>query len=569
MEPRRNADRVPLSAAEPGKRWQACLADLWYRSSFGYALLGSLLLWAALPPLGLGPLAWIAPVPWLLLVRTKELPGKRPYRALWLAGFAFWLAAIYWLCLPHWATSFGWLALSFYLAFYLPVFVGLSRVAVHRLRVPVILAAPVVWAGLELARAHVITGFTMGALGHTQYRWITLIQVSDLTGGYGVDFLVMFGAACLARMVPLEGRRWAFWPVLPLGAVLGAVLVYGHFRMAIPPIEPQANIALIQGSIDIELKYKPEKRQTIYEHYVDLSREAVREAAEKGQKLDLIVWPETMFPSGLYAYDPNAQVPSDWEKKPSREEFLRQLDETAAKSRQPMADLARYFKTALLLGVDTLFVGPEAERIFFNSAAFVSPSGEVLGRYDKMHLVMFGEYVPFANRFPWLQDLTPLPGSLEAGERPAAFQVGGVRVAPNICYETVIPHVIRRQVNELTAQGQEPQVLVNLTNDGWFWGSTELDMHLVCGVFRAIECRKPLVIAANTGLSAWIDGDGRILEQGLHRQPRTILASVGPDPRHSWYLKHGDWFAGTCLAACLLLALVGAFSARIRKVPVA
>ncbi len=125
----------------------------WYRSTLGQAVLGAVLLWAAFPPLELWPLAWFAPIAWVLLVRRAELPGRRPYAALWLAGFAFWMAAIHWLVLPHWATSFGLLALAFYLAFYLPVFVGLSRVAVHGLRVPVVLAAPTIWTGLELARA--------------------------------------------------------------------------------------------------------------------------------------------------------------------------------------------------------------------------------------------------------------------------------------------------------------------------------------------------------------------------------------------------------------------------------
>ncbi len=117
------------------------------------AFLGSILLWASLPPLDLWPLAWIAPIPWLLLIRRDELGGRRPYTMLALAGFAFWLGVLHFMRLPHWATSFGWVALSFYFAFYLPVFVGLSRVAVHRLRLPVMLAAPAVWTGLELARA--------------------------------------------------------------------------------------------------------------------------------------------------------------------------------------------------------------------------------------------------------------------------------------------------------------------------------------------------------------------------------------------------------------------------------
>ena len=99
---------------------------------------------------------------------------------------------------------------------------------------------------------------------------------------------------------------------------------------------------------------------------------------------------------------------------------------------------------------------------------------------------------------------------------------------------------------------------MNLTNDGWFWGSSELDMHLACGVFRAVECRKPLLIAANTGFSAWIDGDGRILRQGPRRAADTLLAEVRLDRGRSWYLAHGDWPAGICLAACIALGLIGA-----------
>ena len=133
------------------------------------------------------------------------------------------------------------------------------------------------------------------------------------------------------------------------------------------------------------------------------------------------------------------------------------------------------------------------------------------------------------------------------------------RIAPNICYETVLPQVIRRQVNTLAAEGREPDILVNLTNDGWFWGSSELDMHLVCGVFRAVECRKPLLVAANTGFSAWIDSDGDIRQQGPRRDTAILLAQPRLDHRRSWYLAHGDWLAGVCLAACGLFAAAGLY----------
>lgn len=522
-------------------------------TTFWWAGAGGALVWAALPPLGplgLWPLAWIAPVPWVCLVRRAELPGRRPYAALWLVGFLFWMAATYWLCLPHWATSFGWVALSAYQAFYLPVFIALARAAAHRLAVPVILAAPAVWTGLELARGHLLTGFTMASLGHTQYRWIELIQISDLAGAYGVSFVVMFGGTCLGCMVPCEGRRWAFWPLGPLGGLVAAVLAYGYARTALPPPVPVARIALIQESIDITFKADPEMYDQIHRRYEALSQEAVSRYG-RPQRLDLIVWPETMFRWPLRVIDRDAQVPADWEG--SAERFRQWLRSEAAWQREAMGHLARQLGTAVLLGVDTIHYAADGQR-HFNSAVMVSPEGEILGRYDKMHLVMFGEYVPFSQYFPWLLRLTPLSVTQTPGTEPAAFQVASLRLSPSICYENVLPHVIARQVRMLARQGREPHVLVNLTNDGWFWGSSELDMHLICAVFRAVECRKPFLVAANTGFSAWIDGEGRIRAQGPRRDKQILLAEVGADPRHSWYLQHGDWFAGCCLLGCVLPA---------------
>jgi len=174
-----------------------------------------------------------------------------------------------------------------------------------------------------------------------------------------------------------------------------------------------------------------------------------------------------------------------------------------------------------------------------------------------MHPVMFGEYIPLADWFPFLYRITPLTGGLTTGRRAAAQKLGDFRFAPNICYETVIPHLIRRQMLELKTAGEEPDVMVNITNDGWFRGSSELDMHLACGVMRAIEMRKPLVIAANTGFSANIDADGRIIEQGPRRDSAVLIADVRLDNRDSFYLRYGDWFSGLCLLACGGLAFVG------------
>jgi apolipoprotein N-acyltransferase len=487
-------------------------------------------------------------VPWVWLIRRPQLTGRRPYAALTLAGFAFWMGALHWLRLPHPATSIGWVALSFYFAFYLPVFVGLSRVAVHRLRLPVILAAPVVWSGLELARAHLLTGMSMGSLAHTQYRWVELIQVSDLAGEYGVSFVVMCVAAALARMLPCDDKPWAIWPLAPGVGLLAAVLGYGYLRTCDEHTSPGPNVALIQGSIDVEMEHDPGLRERMYDQYRQLSKEAVQQYPH----VDLVVWPESMFPGALISYDRNAAKPAQMQG--SEAEFRAELPAWAQQGPAVMARLAEQLRAPLLLGLDRLHFGATANQCYA-SAAYIGRDGKLRGCYDKMHLVMFGEYVPLAGYFPWLQRLTPLPVSAVPGDRPAVFDLDGVRVAPSICYESVLSHVIRGQVNALEAEGKAPDVLINLTNDGWYWGSSELDMHLACGVFRAVECRKPFLIAANTGFSAWIDGDGRIRQKGPRRETGTILAAVRLDHRGSWYLRHGDWFAGLCLLACVALAI--------------
>jgi apolipoprotein N-acyltransferase len=523
------------------------------------AIAGSLLAYAAFPPLDLWPLAWIAPVFWLLIVGRGELAGRRPYLVLWLAGFTFWFAVLHWLRLPHPVTILGWLALSIYLAFYLPTFVAICRVAVHRLGVPLMLAAPVTWTGLELAQSHLLTGFNMASLAHSQWRWLPLVQIADLGGGYAVTFLVMFVAACLATMLlgPLGFRARGgarLWPLLPAGAALGAALAYGCWRLDHRAGKTGPTIGLIQGSIDTELKFDPVKQREVHPHYFGLSLQALQKAPD----LDLIVWPETMFRDSLLSCTDDAVLPPTWPV--SLDQFR---DEVAWRRRQ-IARQALELETPVLLGIDYVHVTSKGlDR--FNSALFVDRQGHIGPRYDKMHPVLFGEYVPFAKQFEWLASVSPIGAGIDWGTAVPVFEVAGARLAANICYESAMPHVIRRQVTRLREEGKEPDVLVNLTNDGWFRGSSELDLHLTCAVFRAIECRKPFLIAANTGFSAWIDSDGRILQQGPRRAADVIIARPVLDGRRSPYLACGDWPAGICLLSASCVGLFGLWDKRKRR----
>jgi apolipoprotein N-acyltransferase len=273
-----------------------------------------------------------------------------------------------------------------------------------------------------------------------------------------------------------------------------------------------------------------------------------------GGPLDLVVWPETMFLTPLITFDPDFQPPADAPRTP---------EEIASYGPAALAALARRLNTPVLVGVGRIHQpasaadGTERPAERYNSAALVGRDGKIVGTYDKVHRVIFGEYIPFSKWLPWLHTLAPIAGRIDAGAQPVVMETGGHHYAPNICYETVVPHVIRRHATTKAADGSGPDVLVNVTNDSWYWGSSELDMHLACGVFRAIETRTPLVIAANGGISAWIDQHGRIRAQSPRQTPDVIIADVEKFPQQSLYMEYGDWFAALCLICCVAFAVVG------------
>ncbi|MBX7164991.1 MAG: apolipoprotein N-acyltransferase [Pirellulales bacterium] len=518
-----------------------------WRSTAVLGLTGSALAALSLPPAALAPLAWIAPIPWLLLVAQAQLTGRRPYAMLWLCGFLWWFAVLHFLRLPHPATVVGWFAMSAYLAFYLPGFVALARSAVHRWRVPLVIAAPVVWVGLELFRSHFLTGFSMAQWGHTQWRWIELIQIADLAGGYAVSGLLIFVAACLTVAVTALPRRAGLVPLAMAAVAVGTTLGYGYWRTANVATRPGPTVAIIQGSIDTELKWDPNQAERVHREYLDLTYRAVEERS----KLDAVIWPETMYREALLTYAPDAapEPGDDW--------TFAELEEAAASQQRRLRNMVASVGTPMLLGVDTLDFGPGVTHSY-NSAILVEPGGEIAARYDKMHPVIFShEYIPLSRTFPSIYKLTPFKRGLEPGREPVAVPLGNATAAVSICYENVLPHLIARQVRTLRSQGHEPDLLVNLTNDGWFWGSSELDLHLMCAAFRALECRKPMIVAANTGFSAHIDASGRVVARGPRRATGTIVTEVPLDGRASIYLAIGDWPAGLCLLACVGLMLGG------------
>jgi len=541
------------------------------RRTWWLAIGGAVTMFLVQPPADCWMLAWLAPLPWLALVQD-ERPATHPWRILWAAGLLHWLAAIHWLRLPHPATAIGWVALSAYLAAYVPLFVAIARRLVHAWRWPLVAAAPVAWMACEQLRGWFLGGFTFAALGHTQWRWTTLLQVADAVGAVGVGGVVMTVAAALAGLIAAgrrrEGLREAALAASAAVAVLLAVLGYGTWRLATEPSDEAAplDVLLVQGSIDTELKHDPEAAADVARHYDELTVAAL--PRDGSAPPDLVAWPETMWRWGLLEIAPDEVLPESLVAATldaaGIDDELPAAERQAACRRQleqerlaVLGAYARRYGTHWLVGLDRQLFTPHAAAGVqnFNCGLFLDPAGEPMACYSKMHPVMFGEYVPLADRFPWLYRLTPLPGGLTAGSEPVAVTIAGHRVAVNICYETALAEAVRSLVLNLGRRGGRPDVIVNLTNDGWFRGSSELDMHLTAAIFRAVEVRTPIVIAANTGFSAWVDGSGRLLARGPRRAVGTVRAAVRRDGRTSPWLIWGSLPLGAILAVALVALL--------------
>lgn len=576
--PRYRRDATPQEIID-----QARAAPAPMIGALAVSCLSALLLWASFTPLDYGPLGWVAIIPLLLLIRV-ERPTRRMYLATYLAGLLFWIPTLQWMRLGHPAMYGAWLALSVYLAFYFPVFVGLTRVAVWRLRIPMILAAPVVWVGLEVLRSRLITGFGWYYLGHSQHRWIELIQLSDLVGAYGVSGLMALTATAAAELIPESLLAWcrlipgasSIEIIAPRShsgrwrragvalAMLGLALGYGYWRRSQAEFAPGPRVALVQGNVTTEVKHDPNDWPRIQKRHEMLTGLAVK------QQPDIIIWPETMFRWPLFSLTNGATIEEVKQAHPQWP-FDRLQDPTV---RKRLVDLSQMSGCAMVMGIEAIDADREHVRIY-NSAALIRPDMGLAARYDKLHRVIFGEYIPLVEWLPFLQRLTPFPEGfgVAAGAHPVAFDYKGYRFAPIICYEDTVPHLVRNVINSTRPPSESGKTkidfLVNLSNDGWFHGSSELDQHLITAAFRCVEFRTPLVRAVNTGISAFIDGDGVIrkratdindLTSHASKQVEAVVVDAVPlDHRDSLYLRYGDWFGGLCLAGCIALCVTGVF----------
>lgn len=533
-----------------------------------FALLSVILYALAIPPINFWPLIWFVPMLWCQLIQ-RDAPLQ--YWKIYLCSLLFWLTTTFWVCFPHPLTSLGWLALSGYLACYLPLFIGVSRVIVHRWKLPVFLVAPFVWVSVELLRNHVFGGMSLGALEHAFYRIPILIQTADLGGGYLVAFVIVLVGCAFATM-----RRAGVTVGI---CTLFAVFSYGFWQLhtgkEVASREP-LRIAVTQGNYPVMLNPPEGWWEKTFQQYIDLSDEVVKEANALRNPLDLIIWPETVFPHPFVAFDEDF-VPEKYREDDLSLEQIRQLlDFSLQKSLEPSLELVNRWDTPALFGATTMrFRENQSEETpeRLNSAVLVRPvkEGELPDltppRYDKVHLVMFGEYVPLAEYLPDDFPLKTLCQTASRGTGPVAIPIlhpptpnPQLYLSVNICFEGLVPHLIRRQVYDLRQAGTEPDLLVNLSNVGWFYFTSEIDLQFAAQVFRAVENRKPYITAANAGFSAWIDANGFIRRQGKRREAVAFVAEIVPDTRKSFYTAYGDLFACTCM----ILTIFGFFMGRFR-----
>jgi apolipoprotein N-acyltransferase len=484
-----------------------------------------------------------------------------------------------------------WIALSVYCALYFPLALFLVRRLDWRTQLPLVITLPAVWTALEYVRSTLITGFSWYLLAHSQHDHLGMIQVSDLTGAYGVTFCIAAVNALLFEVLYSVQtlRTWLFGlqaiaryrrvgllaQGLGVASLVVGVGVYGIWRLGQQDYQEGPRVVLVQGNLDQRIRnessVEAEAARTMADHFYQLSDVAA------WLRPDLIVWPETSWPGGWDEVMPGGAVPS---------------------SLQRAREWADRWHTSVLVGVNAHVWSEDRQVKRYNSAVLVQPDGQPNGRYNKIHRVPFGEYVPLRDWLPFMNALAPydFDYSVWPGEDFTRFAMSATpgqsarTFGVLICYEDTDAIVARSFGG---GDGKAPaDFLLNISNDGWFDGTSEHDEHLAVCRFRAVENRRAVARSVNMGISAVIDGNGRVLApepreppQGAQplgvriweakatpsapglplrewanykKVPGVLFASIPIDRRFSLYARLGDWLPWTCLAF-VGLALVWTF----------
>lgn len=488
-----------------------------YRPIFLAALSGTVLV-CAFPKFGTGLLAWVAFIPLFIALHATNSPLKASFWGF-VTGIVFYIGLLYWISevivmygyLPLYIGISAMVLLSVYLSVYFSIF-SAALVFLRNKGFSEIITAPLLWTCLEFIKSHLFTGFPWENLAYSQYKYLSIIQFTDITGIYGLSFIIVFINVLLFDLIVHRQNGRIILTELASGCIILALLIgYGTFSLDRLNNELKRaealEVSLIQGNIDQNIKWNPQYQKESVEIYKNLS--LWKSPVGRG----LIVWPETAAPFFF----------------------------------QDAFNLTSIVRTIPRLSSDWLLFGSpsyldEGSRTFYmNSAFLLSPEGNIIGKYDKVHLVPYGEYVPLRNFFPFINKLVAGIGDFRKGEELMPIQIGDHYLGILICYEGIFPELSR----EYKKKGAN--LLVNITNDAWFGQTSAPYQHLSMTVFRAVENRVFFLRSANTGVSAIISPSGKIIKKTGLFERSVLRGSVKFLDRKTIYALYGDIFVYICL----------------------
>jgi len=498
-----------------------------------FALFSGILLFLSFPKFGLGFIAWIALVPLLIALRHVVSIWTALFLG-WIAGLTASVGILYWI--THVVVNYGHLpmylgvTIMIMLACYLSIFIALFAAGVVYLRekIPLYLVAPVLWICLEYIKSHLFTGFPWENLGYSQFNNIFFIQIADIAGVFGLSFLIVLLNTVFFEIIAERSKK-----SFTLAAVVFLLwsCVYGYGILRINQIDkalkgaPGMDVSLIQGNIDQSIKWNENFQKETIDIYQELS---LRHPADHG---GLVVWPETAVPF-------NFQDEND---------LQRQVRDVPVKT-----------KSWFIFG-SMSYASGRGETDYFNSAYLLSPQGDVRGKYDKVHLVPYGEYVPLRALFPFISSLTAGIGDFAEGKGFHPLIMGDRKIGVMICYEAILPEAARAYKNAAA------ELLVNITNDAWFGTTSAPYQHLSMSIFRAVETRLYLVRAANTGVSAIVDPTGKIIAHTEIFKKDEIHGNIKFISLPTFYARYGDLLVGASFS-CLVVFFIWNLKGRKRNV---
>jgi len=493
---------------------------------------------------GVYVLSWFAIAPLLIaLLRTRpagelevadsvRLRPATPWQGfllgylsgvIWYAGTCYW---IYDTMRQYGGLSAPMALLALFLfCCYLGLYHGFFGLVVSLLARPhdhrrALVLAPFLWVAIELARTR-ISGYPWALLGISQIDNVALCRIASFTGVYGISFeIVLVNVAIAAAfLIPRAKRGMMFAAALAAAAVLQS----GRLVDA-PPAKADHAALLVQQNIPVAADWTPAQLGQTLGELTELTANSTTHNA--GTKIDLVVWPES--PAPFFTNDGNF--------------------------RAIVTDMARKTGAWIVVGaIGSDATHPNDEGPLFNSAALISPQGDWTTRYDKVHLVPFGEYLPFPSLFSFAGGLTKEVGQFGRGKSRQPLNAGGEQLGIFICYESIFPDEVRQSA-DLSAQ-----VFVNISNDGWYGDSGAYAQHLNQTRMRAIENDRWLLSATDTGVTAAIDPWGRIAARIPRKERAALVAPYALTSVTTFYTRHGDWFAFAC-AIILIGALIERFT---------